>query len=150
MSTLTTARLTATTARWADRHHGHHLTHLRPARIALNIYQQRADTLYWARRPDTVRQARRQFARMEAIREPLARAARALARETGHCREAAHDLTHLWDTPGMMTVLAGGTVMYEIARAAHTVMECIPELLAAAEAHHHPAWVLCEHLDRPG
>ncbi|WP_017578279.1 hypothetical protein [Nocardiopsis kunsanensis] len=91
----------------------------------------------------------RQVARLDTVREPLARAARALRAEFGaDYLLMADELTDLWETPGVVTVLPSGTALYQIAYAAHLVMGNIEEMQEAAR-NPDVARVLAVHLRRP-
>lgn len=139
---MTPARLTATTYRWADRHH--------PIRATLRAYYRRADALYWERGADTMEEMHRQFSRLETVRQPLARAARALHRELpgGAFLGMADGLGDLWDNP-LITRQIREDVVYKVDYAAYLVTERIEDMQEAADAVPGVARVLAEHLDRP-
>ncbi|QVJ00352.1 hypothetical protein KGD82_16460 [Nocardiopsis eucommiae] len=141
MSALTVARLAATTARWADRHH--------PTRATLRAYHRRADALYWDPSPVSAAGQNRQFARLDDVREPLARAARALAHEHGlDFVVLAEELGELWQRPDVARWI-GGHRVYRIDYAAWLITEWVEELQEAAAADPAVAGVLAEHLHRP-
>lgn len=136
-------RLLSGAARWADRHH--------PLRAVLRAYHRAADALYWADRASTMEHMNDQARRLELVRDPVARAARGLHRELGDAYEhMADDLTGLWGTQGVKTVLPSGTVLYQIGYAAWLVREHVEEIETVAVADPDVARVLATYLDRPG
>lgn len=132
-------RLIATTARWENRHHA--------IRTILRTYHRHADTLYWEQSPDTLDQMDHQMDRIDAIRRPLAQAAKALSATHPEHQGLADDLAGMRDRPDVARTI-DGTTIYRIDYLAYLLTEAVEEL---QEAITDPAIAqkLTEHLTRP-
>lgn len=138
--TTTAPRLIATTARALDRHN--------PAHATLRTYHRHADTIYWEDSPTNMEQMGTQVARLDAIREPLARAARALRNELGmDYLLLADDLTNLWTRPDVGQWI-GGDFIYRIGYVAYLLMGYVEDMQEAV-VDPEASRVLGEHLVRP-
>lgn len=133
------SRLTATIARWENRHHA--------IRAILRAYHRQADALYWEQSPDTLGQMGRQMDRIDAIRGPLAQAVKALSDTHPEHQGLADDLAGLRDRSDAARII-DGTKIYRIDYLAYLLTGAVEEL---QEAVTDPAvaQTLAKHLTRP-